>query len=46
MPCEQCAFTCQQDFQGELTVAFTGINLSLVHAHQKTPKTPLVFKHK
>jgi hypothetical protein len=47
MPCEQCASTCQQDFQGELTVAFTGkegINLSLVYVRQKTPNTPLVFR--
>jgi hypothetical protein len=46
MPCEQCASTCQQDFQGELTVAFTGLNLALVPSvRQKTPNTPLVFRH-
>ena len=45
MPCEQCASTCQQDFQGEFTVAFTGLNLALVYVRQKTPNTPLVFRH-
>jgi hypothetical protein len=39
MPCKQCASTHQQDFQGELTVAFAGkerINLSPVYVCQKT----------
>ena len=39
MPCKKCASTHQQDFQGELTVAFTGkerIDLSPVYVCQKT----------
>jgi hypothetical protein len=39
MPCKQCASSRQQDFQGELTVAFSGkerIDLSPVYVCQKT----------
>jgi hypothetical protein len=39
MICRKCASTHQQDFQGELTVAFPGIerlNLSPVYVCQKT----------
>ena len=39
MPCKQCASSRQQDFQGELTVAFTGkerIDLSPVYVCQET----------
>jgi predicted nucleic-acid-binding Zn-ribbon protein len=39
MPCKTCASANQQEFQGELTVTFTGrerINLSPVYVCQKT----------
>jgi predicted nucleic-acid-binding Zn-ribbon protein len=39
MPCKKCASTHQQEFQGELTVAFPGaerLNLSPVYVCQKT----------
>ncbi len=39
MPCSKCASTHQQEFQGELTVAFPGkerLNLSPIYVCQKT----------
>ena len=39
MPCNKCGSTCQQAFQGELTVAFPGserLNLSPIYVCQKT----------
>ncbi len=39
MPCKKCASTHQQEFRGELTVAFPGaerLNLSPIYVCQKT----------